>query len=196
MYIKLFNANYKYIKFTEEEPDVSGRLSGEEFIMKRAVIAIVISLVVVCGMMVAEFIINSDFIDVDTVSVATSTIEDYIELTGDVKERNKQEIRYDFPVNISKIFVEVGEEVSKGEKLMSLDKTSLMNRFEMAKAESSDSETYDKLISSLEHSPESICSPIDGVVSELYVSENSEVPLNSPVITITDMENLVIRSKI
>lgn len=185
--IKANNANYKTINRTGEKYKEN---------MKKAIIIICTAVSVICGVLIAEYMINSDFKDVDTTTVSTSTVEDFIELTGEVKEVNKRELKYDFPVGISKLYVDIGSKVEAGARLADFDKSSLLNKFEIAKLNSSDSKSFENVIASLKSAPESLYSPIKGVVSEVYCKEGADIFSDKPLIVITDTENLVVRAKV
>ncbi len=165
-------------------------------ILNRTFYLLSCSLSVILGIFVAEYVINSDFKTVSVSGITRSTIENYIELTGEVKEINKREIKIDYPVEIKKIYVDIGEKVKKGQKIAEIDKESLLTKFEFAMAESSSKDNYENIITSLKYYPEIIESPINGVVSDILISEGETCAMDIPVFIVTDLENLVVRTKI
>lgn len=164
--------------------------------MKKIFFLLIISFSIISGLLVAEYMINSGFKDVDVENVIATTVEDYIELTGEVTEQNKREIKLDFPLKITKLYAEVGDKVKAGQKLADTDNTSLLKKLELAMVESLNPESFVNIISTVKYQNKEILSPINGVISSVNINEGDAATPDQPVITVTDTENLKVRSKI
>lgn len=164
--------------------------------MKKTFLILIISVAVISGILTAEYAINSGFKDVRTEAVSKTTMESYIELTGDVIETNKREIKVEFPFVLSRLYVSVGDEVSKGEKLAVLDKEPMLKKLELAMAEASAPDSFESVIATVKSYKDEITSPIKGVISQLNCTEGGEISAERPVIVIKDTENLIVRTKI
>ncbi len=164
--------------------------------MKKVILLLLISIFVISGVLVADYVINSGFKTVKVQSVFTTTVEDYVELSGEVTEEIKREIKADFPLEITAMYAEVGDKVTKGQKLAELDDASLINKLEFSMIESNAPESFESIISQVRHLDKSIYSPIDGVISYVGYQEGDTIAIEKSLFTVTDTENLKVRSKI
>lgn len=164
--------------------------------MKRVLITIFASVSVILGIMTADYIINNNFKSVNSIVVSKTSKENYIELKGSVKEINKREIKLNYPFTVKKLYVSVGDKVNRGQKLADMDKNSFIKKMYLAQANSSQPKSFDNIILDVLNHEENIFSPIQGVVSNIYVNEGSDCTIDFPVIEITDTENVIIKSRI
>lgn len=163
--------------------------------MKKTVVTFIITFVILSGIMVADYSINNNFVMVKTQSVVSKEMNKYINTTGICQEQNKREIRVDLPLYVDKIFVNVGDKILKGQKVLKLNKESLSNRLEYQSVTAS-SINNDNLIAKINNFDEEVTSPINGVVTKLNVYEGSQVNVSSPVMVISDLDNLIIKANV
>lgn len=162
--------------------------------MKKIIWTVLISSTLILSFAVADYVVNSDFAVVKTKTVAKQTVVKYIKANGTVKEQNKREISVELPFRIDEIYIEVGDEVSKDEKLLRLNKEILKNKMELDL--SYKSETNDNLIAKIENYNNYVTSPINGIVTKIDVKEGDTVNINSPVAVISDLDNLLIKAQV
>lgn len=164
--------------------------------MKKIILTILVSISVIFGIMLADYIINNSFKSVDTKTVSKTSKENYIELKGVVKEINKREIKLNYPLTIKKLYVSVGDKVNQGQKLADINKNNFIKKMYLAQANSSSPSSFDNIILDILNHDDYIYSPINGIVSNIYVNEGSDCSIEFPVIEITDTENVIIKSRI
>ena len=132
---------------------------------------------------------------VKTKEITKNQIKRYINATGTCFEQNKREIRVDLPFVVDKIYVNVGDKITKGQKLLSLSKDSLLNKLQMQNLTSS-SDSNDNLIAKINNFNKDVTSPIDGIVTKLNISDGSLINTNLPVMVVSDLENLIIKASV
>ena len=163
--------------------------------MKKTVITFILTFVILSGIMVADYSINNNFVMVKTESVVSKEMNKYINTTGICQEQNKREIRVDLPLYVDKIYVSVGDKILKGQKVLKLNKESLSNRLEFQSVTVS-SVNNDNLIAKINNFDEEVSSPINGVVTKLNVYEGSQINVSTPVMVISDLDNLIIKASV
>lgn len=163
--------------------------------MRKTFITLLTTFFIISGILVADYFVNSDFVMVKTKEVSEDYIKKYISATGVCYEQNKREIRVDLPFAIDKIYVSVGERISKGQKIIKLDKENIRGKLEMQSLTVS-SISNDNLLAKINNYESEVKSPIDGIVTKINVSEGGLVNSNLPVMVVSDLENLVIKASI
>lgn len=163
--------------------------------MRKTVITIILTFVILSGILVADYTINNNFIMVKTQSVISKEMNKYINATGICQEQNKREIRVDLPLYVDKIYVNVGDKITKGQKVLKLNKESFSNRLKLQSVTVS-SVNNDNLIAKINNFDEEISSPINGVVTKLNVYEGAEINVSKPVMVISDLDNLIIKASV
>ena len=150
---------------------------------------------ILSGIMFADYLVNNNFIMVKTEPVLSKEMNKYINATGICQEQNKREIRVDLPLYVDKIYVNVGDKIQRGQKVLKLNKESFENRLELQSVTVS-SVNNDNLIAKINNFNEEITSPINGVVTKLNVCEGAEINISTPVMVISDLDNLVIKASV
>lgn len=163
--------------------------------MKKIIITVFLSACLIMGIMVADYTLNNDFVMVKTNTVTQKEVKKYIKASGICYEQNKREIRVDLPLSVDKVFVDVGDEISKGQKIIALNRDSLINKLEMQSVTVS-SVNNDNILAKINNYNTDVLSPINGVVTKVYVSEGDMVNTNIPVMIISDLENLIIKASV
>ncbi len=163
--------------------------------MRKTVITFIFTFVVLSGILVADYTINNNFIMVKTEPVMSKKMNKYINATGVCHEQNKREIRVDLPLYVDKIYVSVGDKITKGQKILKLNKESFSNRLNLQSVTVS-SVNNDNLIAKINNFDEEISSPINGVVTKLNVYEGAEINISLPVMVISDLDNLIIKASV
>ena len=163
--------------------------------MKKTVITFIFTFTILSGIMFADYLVNNNFIMVKTEPVLSKEMNKYINATGICQEQNKREIRVDLPLYVDKIYVNVGDKIQRGQKVLKLNKESFENRLELQSVTVS-SVNNDNLIAKINNFNEEITSPINGVVTKLNVYEGAEINISTPVMVISDLDNLVIKASV
>ena len=163
--------------------------------MKKTVITFIFTFTILSGIMFADYLVNNNFIMVKTEPVLSKEMNKYINATGICQEQNKREIRVDLPLYVDKIYVNVGDKIQRGQKVLKLNKESFENRLELQSVTVS-SVNNDNLIANINNFNEEITSPINGVVTKLNVCEGAEINISTPVMVISDLDNLVIKASV
>lgn len=163
--------------------------------MKKTVITFIFTFTILSGIMFADYLVNNNFIMVKTEPVLSKEMNKYINATGICQEQNKREIRVDLPLYVDKIYVNVGDKIQRGQKVLKLNKESFENRLEFQSVTVS-SVNNDNLIAKINNFNEEITSPINGVVTKLNVYEGAEINISTPVMVISDLDNLVIKASV
>lgn len=163
--------------------------------MKKIITTVFLSLFLIFGILMADYMINKDFVIVKTQTVTTDSVKKYINATGTCVEQNKREIKVDLPFSVDKIFVEVGDEIKKDQKLLTLNKDSLQNKLEMQSIMVS-SVNNDNLIAKINNYNTDVLSPINGIVTKIYVDEGDSINTEIPVVVISDLDNLIIKANV
>lgn len=163
--------------------------------MKKTVITFIFTFTILSGIMFADYLVNNNFIMVKTEPVLSKEMNKYINATGICQEQNKREIRVDLPLYVDKIYVNVGDKIQRGQKVLKLNKESFENRLELQSVTVS-SVNNDNLIAKINNFNEEITSPINGVVTKLNVCEGAEINISTPVMVISDLDNLVIKASV
>lgn len=163
--------------------------------MKKIIITVFLSSCLILGIMAADYTLNNNFVMVKTDTVTQKEVKKYINATGICYEQNKREVRVELPLSVDKVFVDVGDEISKGQKILTLNKESLKNKLEMQSVTVS-SIKNDNILAKINNYNTDILSPINGVVTKIYVSDGDMVNINLPVMVISDLENLIIKASV
>lgn len=163
--------------------------------MKKTVITFIFTFTILSGIMFADYLVNNNFIMVKTEPVLSKEMNKYINATGICQEQNKREIRVDLPLYVDKIYVNVGDKIQRGQKVLKLNKESFENRLELQSVTVS-SVNNDNLIAKINNFNEEITSPINGVVTKLNVYEGAEINISTPVMVISDLDNLIIKASV
>lgn len=163
--------------------------------MKKTIITVALSAFLLTGILVADYTINNKFVMVKTEEIKRNQIKKYITATGTCFEQNKREIRVDLPFSVDKIFVNVGDKIAKGQKIIKLNKDSLSDKLEFQNMTVS-SISNENLIAKINNYNTDVLSPINGVVTKIYASEGSVVNTTIPVMVVSDLDNLIIRASV
>ena len=126
--------------------------------MKKTVITFIFTFTILSGIMFADYLVNNNFIMVKTEPVLSKEMNKYINATGICQEQNKREIRVDLPLYVDKIYVNVGDKIQRGQKVLKLNKESFENRLELQSVTVS-SVNNDNLIAKINNFNEEITSP-------------------------------------
>ena len=163
--------------------------------MKKTVITVLISAFLIFGMAVADYALNGKFIPVNTSQITKKDLVSYITATGICKEQNKREIKVELPFEIEKVFVKPGDKISKGQKLLTLNKEPLSDKL-MLQSMSTPSIDNSALTAKIENYDSEVSSPINGVVTEVYASDGGSVNSSLPLLVISDFDNLIIKASV
>jgi multidrug efflux pump subunit AcrA (membrane-fusion protein) len=116
----------------------------------------------------------------------------YIKAEGVVNELNSREIISEFPFMTEKIYVKVGDKVSKEQKIIKLNKEYLKNKILLEG--NIKGEALNSVIAGIDNHDGYLKSPIDGVITELNIKEGVALSTLTPAVSISDLENLIITS--
>lgn len=163
--------------------------------MKKTILTVILSAFIISGIMVADYIINDNFVIVKTREVKKNQVKKYINAQGICFEQNKREIRVDLPFSVDKVFVEVGDKINRGQKILKLNKETLSNKLELQSVTVS-SVSNDNLMAKINNYSEDVLSPINGIVTKVYVSEGEQINTTMPVMIVSDLDNLIIRASV
>ncbi len=163
--------------------------------MKKTVITVLISAFIIFGMAIADYTLNGTFVMVNTSKISKKDVVSYIKANGVCKEQNKREIRVDLPFEVDKIFVKPGDKISKGQKLLTLNKESLIDKL-MLQSLTAPSIDNNSLIAKINNYSNEVLSPINGVVTEVYANEGGNINSNLPLMIISDLDNLMIKASV
>lgn len=163
--------------------------------MKKTVITILITFVLVSGVAVSDYVINKDFAVVKTKPVTVGNVKRYIKASGIVKEQNKREINVEIPFTVAEVYTEAGAEISKGQKLFKLNKEILKSKIEFENLKGHTEDTAN-IIAKINNYDSYVTSPINGVVTKINGRIGSEININEPLVIISDLDNLIIKAQI
>ncbi len=163
--------------------------------MKKTVITVLISAIVIFGMAAADYTLNGSFVMVNTGKVTKKDVISYVTATGICKEQNKREIKIDLPFTVDKVFVKPGDKISKGQKILSLNKAPLTDKL-MLQSINTPAIDNNSLIAKINNYDSQILSPINGVVTEVYTYEGAGINSNLPLMVISDLDNLIIKASV
>ncbi len=163
--------------------------------MKKTVITVLISAFVIFGMAVADYTLNGSFVMVNTSKITKKDVVSYVTATGVCKEQNKREIKIDLPFEVDKVFVKPGDKISKGQKILSLNKEPLTDKL-MLQSLTAPSIDNNSLIAKINNYNSQVLSPINGVVTEVYTYEGAGINSNLPLMVISDLDNLIIKASV
>ena len=144
-------------------------------------------------------------------TVTTQQMTTSITCDGTIEEVSKKDIYVNTPVLASDVKVSVGDEVKKGEKLLTIDReTSASMSFALSGLDSANfsQEVLSQLSSgsvsvpssgtaaSAEEIPEAVYAPVSGVVTSVNVTESSLTSPSQSLITISDLSQLRVKVSI
>ncbi len=101
-------------------------------LLKRKKLLIIILVIIVVGFVVSRIASRNG--DVDTTEVKQGTVREELILTGDIKATEHAPLRFQSSGKVSWVGVSEGDEVKKGQSLMSLDTTNLSQDLKIADA--------------------------------------------------------------
>ncbi|MBE7029231.1 MAG: HlyD family efflux transporter periplasmic adaptor subunit [Ruminococcaceae bacterium] len=163
--------------------------------MKKTIITLVLSFSLILGIMIADYMVNNNFVMANTEKVKVTEIKKYISALGVCHEQNKREIKIDMPFVVEDIYANVGDYIKKGQKIATLNKESLKSKLEYQSVTVS-SVNNNSLIAKINNYNTEILSPISGIVTKINVTKGSEINPSVPVMVVSDLENMVIKSSV
>ena len=163
--------------------------------MKKTIITLVLSFSLILGIMIADYMVNNNFVMANTEKVKVTEIKKYISALGVCHEQNKREIKIDMPFVVEDIYANVGDYIKKGQKIATLNKESLKSKLEYQSVTVS-SVNNNSLIAKINNYNTEILSPISGMVTKINVTKGSEINPSVPVMVVSDLENMVIKSSV
>jgi len=163
--------------------------------MKKTVITILTSIAIISAVAVADYIINKDFAVVKTQAVTKENVKRYIKASGVVKEQNKREINVEIPFSVEEIYTQTGDKITKGQKLFKLNKEALKNKIELENLNNY-TEAIENIIAKIDNYDPYVTSPINGIVTKINGKKGAVINVNEPVIIVSDLDNLIIKSQV
>lgn len=163
--------------------------------MKKIIITIISTVIILSGIFLSDYIINNNFVDVRTIAVVKKEVTGYIKAEGISKEQNKRVVMAELPYVVEEIYVSEGDSVNKGEKLFKISKNEFKNQIEMKMIENNN-DAYENIIARIENSSDYFTTPINGIVTKINIKEGETVKIDTPAIVISDLDNQIIKSKV
>jgi len=164
--------------------------------MKKLFLVFFLSFAAICGYAVGEYIVNNQFINVNTVKVTKTSINNYTTTEGEVKDGGKREIKMELPFSVKKLYVSKGDKVYKGQKLADIDFSRIITQLKLASIKATDKGTYENLINLAENKSSFISSPVNGIITSVNCIPGNEHGNDVPVFIITDLDNITVKVKI
>lgn len=174
--------------------------------MKKYLFTVLGTGLILLSVFLADYSINKDFAVVKTLQVQGETVNRYVTASGTICESDKRDIYVNLPFKMAKVNVKVGDRVKTGQKLAYLDKKAFLNELNLAivkgdapvysSDETGTNQDLLQLKKEVEETPETVISPIDGIVTGVNCSENGRVSTEIPVIRVSNMESFYIKAKI
>lgn len=160
--------------------------------MKKIILTVLLSSLILLSFAVADYVVNKDFTVVKIQNVTSEKKYKYIKADGVVSELNNRDITIEYPFKTEKIYVKVGDSVIKNQKLIMLDKDYLKNKavFEWHL----EGDALNNIIAGIDNHNSYIESPINGVITSINTKEGAILSTLNPVISVSDLENLIISS--
>lgn len=163
--------------------------------MKKIIITIISTIVILSGIFLSDYIINNNFVNVRTISVAKREVKGYIKAEGTSKEQNKRVVMGELPFVVEEVYVTEGEKVNKGENLFKISKEEFKNQIEMKMVENNN-DAYKNIIAKIENSSDYVTTPINGIVTKVNIKEGENIKIDTPSVVISDLDNQIIKSKV
>ena len=163
--------------------------------MKKTTITILSTLLIISAIFISDYTINKNFKIVKTGIVLKGDIVKYVKAKGVVEEGGKREVYSELPFSVKEIYIEEGDKVSQGQKLLDYNKNYLKNKFEFEK-NSDNSFQSENIISKIDNYPSFATSPINGIITKINVKSDQIIDTNKPLIVISDLDNLIIKASI
>lgn len=146
-------------------------------------------------------IINSAIPNVQVTQIKQADYMNYIGASGVIEERNKLQIKTQFPMIVSEVLINIGDTVKKGQPVVKVDRDltakKIMETASFATmAGGSTSEimaTYQDAYSKI---PSQIVSNVDGVVESISVSSGDFVEQDGVVASMLSGEDLIVNVQI
>lgn len=120
----------------------------------------------------------------------------FVSATGEIQQKNKKQILCDYPIIASEILVKVGEAVTEGQPILSVNKEETAIKLMEAKAIAQATgiatgqfaSSYEDAISKL---PDQITSTYNGTIESIIVKQGDYVESGAPVATIIGEGDLI-----
>lgn len=130
------------------------------------------------------------------VSTTRQDIKSTVLATGKIEYTESTEVKSSYPLVPQKIFVSEGDYVKKGDVLFSVDRSAVSDQISGMKlaAAMTGSTHSDYMDFNLSAIPQKITSPVDGVISNINISENQLIPPDKTAITISSGNGLQVRA--
>lgn len=161
--------------------------------MKKIFFTLFISFSIISSIMFSDYVINKNFKVVKTSTVTTENVVKYIKADGTVNECNKREINIEIPFVTEEIYIEVGDKISKGQKLLKFDKESMVNRIHLDNTYKNTS-AKENILAKINNYSSFVTSPINGEVTKINTNVGSKIDVNHPVVIVSDLDNLIIKA--
>lgn len=204
------------------------KLSKKKQIVLAAVILFVVvgAFRIVSGRLEDKSIVNNDIVNIKVTTAAITTLENTSPLTGRLQPIEEATILPKAIGEVTSVYVELGQKVSKGTVLFELDKTQIATSYNQAKASYNDAQTnlsrmetlYKEGAVSLQQYEQAktaytvaketftaasdgmsnyvVTSPIDGYITSINVNAGSLASQSVPAATIANIDKLEIDTSI
>ena len=129
------------------------------------------------------------------VSTIRQDIKSTVLATGKIEYTESIEVKSSYPLVPQEIYVSDGDYVKKGDILFSVDTTAVLNQISGMKiAAAMTGSKYSDIDINPNAIPETITSPVDGIVTGINILENQLMPPDKTAVTISNGNGLQVRA--
>lgn len=90
--------------------------------MKKSIAMVLISTILIITSVFIPEVVETSLPVIETTTLQKSTLTNYVTGNGQVENRSRVEVTYNIPIIVNEVFVGIGDDVEKGQELVSIDK--------------------------------------------------------------------------
>ena len=162
---------------------------------------IIFTIVIVLGSFFAPNIIEGMLPSVNVIKVKEINHFDYVSATGVIEQKNRQQIKSDYPIIVSEVLVNIGDTVKQGQPVIKVDREQTAKKIMETSSYAtmagvSTSEYFSSYQDAYSQIPAQILSDIEGIVESINTAGGEYVEKDGAIASMVSQGNLIVNVKV